>query len=394
MALPPVGQSVNQASSSEESCFSGVRSCFKSVQLKFEKGGSTDVKIYGVIVLGVLLQVAAAAAIAAVVFASVAAGPIALVGLVPAVALGVLGVYMASRPEDVEDVVIPPPVEQGQPVGLVNSGQNCWANAAMQLLLNSPGLSQLPGPQSVPEVRQFAQAYETARGNGDRVLQGVDGQLVRDVLARERRIEADPRFQQDPADFFNYVFHPPHSLYQLAELHRLPGEEPVHVPRWESMISLGIGGQRRPPDFNTLFFNQFNRQEDSPIGPQQVEVKFPTPPNDLLIQLERSYYERDPATGQAIFRKNNAPVAVPAVMPLPSRYSQNGEEAQYQCDGFILHAGNSVNEGHYIAYVKRPDQSWWRCDDKRIRRVSEQQAQRVMPYGCIYHFSKNPPEQA
>ena len=71
-------------------------------------------------------------------------------------------------------------------------------------------------------------------------------------------------------------------------------------------------------------------------------------------------------------------------------YSVDGQSANYHCDGFIVHSGKALAAGHYVAYVKRPDNTWWCCDDRVVQRVTEDKAHQMMHQGYIYHFSKVP----
>lgn len=347
---------------------------------------STDCKVHGLIVLGRMLQAAAILGVATSIFAVVMTGPMVLFGVIPAIATALLGTYMATRPKDVVDAIFPwPPYVTGQPVGLINSGNNCWANASMQLLLRAPNLLTRVRTQQIPQVRQIAQSYTDAQGVQQRVVQGADGQLIRDALSAVGRADARG-VAEDPAQFFEYLFQNPHSLYQFPMT--IAGAL-ADQPREEPMISLDLG-QEGGHAFNNLLFNFFNYQDDRR---RAFNLKFPTAPNDLLVQMKRFYQHQNASRNQTVFGVNRNPIPVPANFELAGCYSQDAQGANYECDAFIVHYGhnyghNGLNGGHYVAFVKGEDNTWWRCDDSRVDQIATEAAQQLMSQGYIYHYKK------
>ena len=292
------------------------------------------------------------------------------------------GFYNDAQPLNVRasDDNIPPFVP-GQPVGLVNAGENCWANASLQLLINSPNLLNSAAAQRIPEIRQIAEAYTATQNQQGRVVQDADGQLLRNALSVVGQVSADYRIQQDVSEVFEYLFEDTHCLYELER--RIGGE--LSTTRREPMLALELG-QNGGEDFNnTLLFNYFNSQDDRGVA---HNLKFLTPPNDLLIQLKRFYPSQDPSTNQFVCVKNVHPASVPPNIALRASYSVDGQAANYDCDGFIVHLGKMLASGHYVAYVKRPDNTWWCCDDQTVRQVTEEEACQMMRHGYIYHFSQ------
>ncbi len=342
---------------------------------------STDSKVHGLVVLGRMLQVAAVLGIGASIVGSVMAGPMVLVGIIPAIAIAFLGTYMEAYSIDVHDAIFPlPSYAPGQPIGLINSGNNCWANASMQLLLNSPNLLASPAAQRIPEVQQIARAYAVARGAQERVVRGVNGQLIRNALQTVGRAPLGS-VQEDAAKVFEYLFEDPHSLYQLQMT--IAGA-PAHRPRAEHMLCFELGQNSRQP-FNILMFNYFNYQDD--LG-RVINLQFPTAPNDLLIQFKRFYQHRNATANQTIFRKNGDRIPAPSNFALGEWYSQDAQGANYECDGFIIHIGASLSLGHYVAFIKDPDDTWWICNDRYVRPITLEYAQMRMSEGYIYHYRK------
>ncbi|MBS0652022.1 MAG: ubiquitin carboxyl-terminal hydrolase [Verrucomicrobia bacterium] len=394
MAIEAVGNCFYNVDMALGSALSSVCSTISSipgaVQRQLDECCSTDCKVYGLIVLGRMLQAAAILGVATCIFGAVMTGPFVLFGIIPAIATALLGTYMAACPDDVHDAIFPlPPYVPGQPVGLINSGNNCWANASMQLLLNSPTLLANPAAQRIPQVQQIAQAYAATQNIQDRVVRSADGQLIRNVLHGAGRVHADS-VQEDAAEFFEYLFEVPHSLYHLQEtVQGVARHQTTDLP----LIPLALEQNISTP-FNTLFNSFFNFQDDAG---QAHALRFASAPDDLLVQLRRFYTPlRDgrpiviDAQGHYQEARHNQAIAVPQNTTLEARHCQDGQAANYECDGFIVQFGNTINSGHYVAFVKRPDNTWWACNDRRVRQITPEYAQQLMNQGYIYHYRKVP----
>ncbi len=381
---------------------SSIASIPNAIQTQLEECCTTDCKIYGLLILGRVLQAAAILGVAATIFAACVATPLALLAAIPAVALGVLGTYMAARPEEIHDAIFPlPPYVPGQPVGMINTGNNCWGIAGLQLLFNSPNLMALPAVQRVAEIGQISQSYATTQNESRRVMQDVNVQALRDALLRENALDVFPgldprRTQQDVARFFEYLFQEPHSLYSFER--SAGGVLREGPPRNEPFVSLQLnpaGGDTFEGlvqgFFNYPFTNNLYDAAGHVVGEEELEMnlRFPaSAPDDLMIQLRRFY--QDPATGR--LGRNGHNVPVPPNFALDARYSRAGGAANYECDGFIIHYGGESGGGHYVSYIKKPDNTWWACNDRTVRPITDQAAHRLMNQGYIYHFRKVQPQ--
>ena len=87
--------------------------------------------------------------------------------------------------------------------------------------------------------------------------------------------------------------------------------------------------------------------------------------------------------------KINDPVAIPINFNLPNDWvrSPNGG-GTYTCDAFIQHQGSSFNYGHYVAYVRKEDGTWWYCSDNTIYPVSLTEVEQAMQTAYLYHFKR------
>src|SRR5579862_3758691 len=118
---------------------------------------STDNKVYALFIIGRVLQAAAIGTVTACIGFSFLVGPVALIPVVAAIALGALGTWIAGGPQELNQLwQASRPFIADQPVGLSNGGNNCWLNSSLQLLANSPSLH--PRLRQIPEFSQFLDA--------------------------------------------------------------------------------------------------------------------------------------------------------------------------------------------------------------------------------------------
>jgi len=350
-------------------------------QQTLDPSGSADCKIYALVVFGRLLQAGAVVAAISTLFAVAILGPVGLVGVVVTIALGVLGTYVANHDEGIfHPTPALPPYVQGQPVGLANGSNNCWLNAAIQLLINSPGLLNTPGAQRNLQVRQFAEAYLVAQSEGERVARYANSQQIRSSLHAIGRV-GGMNTQEDPAQFFEYLFEAPYSLYRLQ---MTIGGLLTDTSRAEHLLSVEVG-EDIGYDFNEMLFNYFNYQDD--LG-REINLKFSTSPDQLLIQLKRFYQRLDPDSHQVVFGKKEVAISMPMDATLPEGYSQDSRPASYECNGFIVHFSHTLNSGHFVTFIKKADNTWWACNDRDIEQVNLERVQMLMNLGYIYFYQR------
>lgn len=325
-----------------------------------------------VIAARVFQGIAAVSAVASVGFAF-AFGPLALSGLVAAVAFGALGTCMIVECERNISYLMEPPFVPGQPVGLRNTGNNCWLNAGLQILVQSSGLH--PHLRRFPIFAQFLDAYQGSRNTFQKVAPQIDTQQLRQFLSRETRGVVSANFnQEDAAHLFEFLFGGG-ALYRFV--HEINGTPSTDQP--EPMIQLEVSQIREGASFQQLFKNFFDHRDD--LGRRQ-QVFFPQAPSDLLIQLKRFYRTREGEEGKIIYS-----IDVPERITLSQALIRSGETGSYQCDAFLVHHGVSLNRGHYVAYVKRGE-TWWLCSDSSVREVSSDQAIAAMKSSYILHYAK------
>jgi len=335
---------------------------------------STDTKMYALLIVGRVLQAAAVASVAGVAVATMSMGLVALCGLGLTVALAVLGTLCVDKSQKM-DPFIPMlrPFVPGQPVGLRNSGNNCWLNAGLQVLAHVPAFQQRL--RQSPELAQFLDSYAAARAGCQRVSPNIETHQIRQMLHRGLPQEISPgHVQQDGACTFEYLLSDPRALYQLESL--LNGA--VSAPESRSMIQIGLDRGVPIPGFDTLLSSSFEETTDTG---QRRQFFFPQAPSDLLLHFKR-FYVQDSVSGKIVEN-----IETPERFQFPSRFVRSGENATYQCDAFVLHTGSDGEGGHYVAYIK-VGSTWWCCDDTTVYEVAVGAAHAAMKQSYIMHYAK------
>jgi hypothetical protein len=267
----------------------------------------------------------------------------------------------------------------GQPVGLCNNGNNCWLNAALQLLVHVPNFHYRM--QQIPVLAQFVSAYTTAR-EGCQKVASVDTQGVRQWLSTETRgrICLNPT-QEDAAELFEHLFQGQGTLYDFYRTNN----GTVTDPRSEPFIKIDLAHHRTSPStFQNLFAYYFDSYS---TDGQHIQLSFFHPPDDILLQFERFY--QCPDSPVLKLGKVNDLLDVPEGFTVPQQFVYTRESPSYQCDAFLVHVGQDLSAGHYIAYIKVGN-TWWYCSDANVYPISAEDAAEARKKSYIVHFSKRP----
>jgi uncharacterized UBP type Zn finger protein len=102
----------------------------------------------------------------------------------------------------------------------------------------------------------------------------------------------------------------------------------------------------------------------------------------LPIQLVRMRYNA--ATKTAL--KINAAIADPFNLTIKKEYIEgNSQDLQYELVGCIAHHGNTVNSGHYVAYIKEGGQ-WRLYNDQAVSEVTIAEVEEAAQKAYIFFY--------
>lgn len=104
-------------------------------------------------------------------------------------------------------------------------------------------------------------------------------------------------------------------------------------------------------------------------------------PPVLSIQLKRFEHI-------GVSSKIDYHIDIPTILDIKDYIPENdGKNLQkitkYELFGIVCHLGN-VNTGHYLAYVKNNNGTWFKFDDAKITRISESEVKKVNGYMLVY----------
>ncbi len=212
------------------------------------------------------------------------------------------------------------------PVGMRNRGNNCWAIATMQIVMNNPSLQQRiienPNPNLEP-LRVCIRQYKDDQAHGLLFSRAIDSQGLRRCFLNDNGSGVE-----DINDAWNFL------LEHIAA-------PPV---KYSVIEAQGVT--------YTEGFSQL-------LGNENTLNLIGLPDKDMLV-----YYDRPQRLGTSV----NEAIDV------------YGE--RYVCESFLIHTG-----AHFATYVKKGD-GWWFCDDLIVRRAPAAEIQQQLHTSYIHYYSK------
>lgn len=324
-----------------------------------------DEKIVNLVFGKIMLSICAGLSIACAGM-SFAATPLYSLGIIGFLVLGLLSIGATYKGEGIDRFMHKPlPFQKNQPVGLPNRGNNCWANSALQLIMNNPNLEE-----RFRNFEVFNRIIDTYRRYQDREIAICSEELssfeVRYFMHGITNGAVDVGIaQEDPAVIFENLMSTMQtntgqlgSFYTFSQ--RIGDAEANIFP--ESMVSVVIS---EDASLTTSVNSYFDYIDD--LG-RRITRKFAESPELLMIEIRRNLFDFSPDgtfNGQI---KDSREVLVDLDMNLDADKFEDGIERRYQCSGFIVHQGKNPRSGHYVAYVKR-EGSWWYCSDEEVRKA-------------------------
>ena len=108
------------------------------------------------------------------------------------------------------------------------------------------------------------------------------------------------------------------------------------------------------------------------------EIRFSQPPNILILSLQRI----NPRTK----RKNSCSISFPEILDINKFVDGecgHGNEGEYILYGIGNHSG-TINFGHYYAYIKLSDKSWYEFNDSFVRKMGGVDTRSTTAYTLFY----------
>jgi len=104
-------------------------------------------------------------------------------------------------------------------------------------------------------------------------------------------------------------------------------------------------------------------------------------PDLLMLHLNRFTASGGKRFDQVRFPLDNLDLA-PFLVPDDS--DNAGGPVTYGCAGIVVHLGGGVGSGHYVSYLRRADNRWFRIDDTVVSEVDESVVRGLSPYLLLY----------
>lgn len=264
-----------------------------------------------------------------------------------------------------------------QPIGIQNPGNQCWSNSVVQLLMNNQSIRQRS--ERLAPLRAVFDSYRTDEQARNPVSQRLDGTELMRILAdltNGDQISYDFR-QEDPSTAFELLLgSTTGNPYQFLQ-QQVDGRRTVQIREPFTSLDL-VDGMNFYQSFDSAFdsLDEYN---------QRITIKFINAPDTLMIKSKRFKYEQ--SHEGLIPVKINRPLDIPLELVLNNAKTLDGAARTYECSGFIVHRGDSVESGHYISYVKKSG-VWWCCNDDYIRRVNLSEVLQAKKHSYIATYAK------
>ncbi|KAG6559750.1 Ubiquitin carboxyl-terminal hydrolase [Candidatus Rhabdochlamydia oedothoracis] len=322
-----------------------------------------------------------------------------------------------------------------KPVGFKNKLNNCGFNSCLQMIINEPALlhiyttvashyakstkakDQECGNRMLSVLDSYDQAIEEQKSIPEEVSNKL--RLAMNYLS-PKEIKLDHYIQEDASEILTILFAKNDEIlkkqnltntssinykfekvtHHLKVLTETPNKDcsflnPDNIYREEGTsygISINFDSEQKDFTLRSLLKKYFCNKDvigsemrrymvdgnDTWVSPVKEEIEFSTLPKDLFINFAR--FKPD-------WTKLTNPIEIPEQLDAKLLKIKNAPSGSYELSSFIVHLGDSLNNGHYMAYRKVQDQ-WMQCNDGSVSLVSKKQALEDAKdsYICFYRL--------
>ncbi|WP_194847220.1 ubiquitin carboxyl-terminal hydrolase [Candidatus Neptunochlamydia vexilliferae] len=274
-----------------------------------------------------------------------------------------------------------PTTDARAPVGLVNTGNDCFFNALLQMIFLAPELVELIiNPDS--QIRPLKQAYQMYR----------NAQLLGKSMELASYLRSMPCYlniaagQNDPHEAFLMMMNPftAKSASPLAITTRTTRKySPVNTSDSDDSDSDDIKSVKKthPSEFCLQLqlkkgcaiedlFEAYTAEEklaerdkteteidnyQGKVKPETNRIKFVTPPKHFFINIKR--YNND-------LLKCSEPLGIGETFYLPSSCVKGNKGFKYELRSYAYHSGGTTG-GHYWCNTRQGD-SYYTCNDRTV----------------------------
>lgn len=296
--------------------------------------------------------------------------------------------------------------------GLINVGNTCFLNAVLQCITYAPCLSSefLRRTHRSSCRKKNACTYCLMESHVNRCLNpkfdGVSAFKPMPIVSNLKRIAQSLRIgrQEDAHEFLRFLVE---AMHQGAS-----GNEKGISPIYNAMkgtlrsrivcsdcripsdcidpfldLSLEIKNSKSikqaldrftAPEFLSQS-NRYNCSNCKELRNAKKQITFKSAPKTLSIHLKRFGF----------INKFGAKLAhhviFEDVLDLSSFMIETGSVEMYDLTGVLVHSGQSCSSGHYYAFVKAPNGSWYCADDTTVSKVSLKEVLSQKAYILFYN---------
>lgn len=249
-----------------------------------------------------------------------------------------------------------------QPREIRNMGNTCYAASLVQIIMNNRHLRLLYNTMLREEhpLRRVMQQYDgrcpvdisplTQFFKNSGGQQDPHDLLIKFELPREFTTTHNGNIEGTELGFIRMQQNPNGTLV-VDQLDRAEGEELIPARQFPQ-ITLNFPEERNGLNLQAMI--ESAKQQRS--GNRIIKIYYSPPPETVIFTLVRHRH------GQPPIRDS---VDVPEVVEGPFV-----DGAKYALQGFIHHDLESMDRGHYVAYVKRGER-YFRCNDALVTEIKQ-----------------------